>query len=73
MLITQDTKNRTRNLDLGGGLESGDGGDCVIGVEELEEQVSAKGGRTLGGRPHESSRLVVKNRLKVPASPRHNP
>ena len=42
MLITQDAKNRTRNLELGGGLESGDGGDCVRGIEELEEQVSAK-------------------------------
>ena len=39
MLITQDTKNRARNLELGGGLESGDGGDCVIGVQELEEQL----------------------------------
>ena len=43
MLITQDTKNRTRNLELGGGLESGDGGDCVIEIEDLGEQVSAKG------------------------------
>ena len=42
MLITQDAKNRTRNLELGGGLESGDGGDCMRGIEELEEQVSAK-------------------------------
>ena len=45
MLITQDTKNRTRNLELGGGLESGGNGDYVVGIEELEEQVSAKGGR----------------------------
>ena len=37
MLITQDTKNRTRNLELGGGLESGDRGYYVIGIEELEE------------------------------------
>ena len=42
MLITQDTKNRTRNLQLGGGLESGDGGDYVIGIEEQEQQISAK-------------------------------
>ena len=34
-------KNGTRNLELGGGLESGDGGDYVIWIEELEEQVSA--------------------------------
>ena len=54
MLITQDTKNRTRNLEVGGGLESGDGGDCVIGTEELEELVSAKGGRTHCGRPREA-------------------
>ena len=25
MVITQDTKEKTRNLDLGGGLKSGDG------------------------------------------------
>ena len=40
MLIMQDTKNRTRTLELHGGLESGDGGDYVIGIEELEEQRS---------------------------------
>ena len=45
MLITEDTKNRTRNLELGGELESGDGGYCVRGIDELEGQVSAKGGR----------------------------
>ena len=39
MLITQDTKNKSRNLELGGGLESGDGGDYVTGIEEQEEQV----------------------------------
>ena len=57
MLITQDTKNRTRNLELGGGLERGDGRDYVIGIEELEEQVWAKGGRTHCGRPHEARSL----------------
>ena len=46
MLITQDTKNTVRDLELGDGLESGDGGDDVIGMEEVAEQVSAKGGRT---------------------------
>ena len=44
MLITHDTKNRARNLELGGGLESGDDGDYAIGIEELVEQVSAEGG-----------------------------
>ena len=37
MFITQDTKNKTRNLELSGGLESGGGGDYVTGIEELEE------------------------------------
>ena len=41
MLITQDAK-KTRNLGLGGGLKRGDGGDYVIGIEEQEEQVTAK-------------------------------
>ena len=35
MLITQDIKNKTRNLDLSGGLESINGGDYVIGIEVL--------------------------------------
>ena len=67
MLITQDTKNRARNLESGGGLESGDGGDCVIGIEELEEQVSAKGGRTRCSRPHEAQNLgnIVKKSQQV--------
>ena len=43
MLIAQDTKNKARNLEMGGGLGSGDRGDYVIVVGELEEQVSAKG------------------------------
>ena len=58
MLITQDTKNKTRNLELSGGLESGDGGDYVTGIEELERQVSVKGGRTHCGRPHKASTLL---------------
>ena len=44
MVITQDTKSRTRIPELGGGLESDDGRDYVIGIEELEENVSVKGG-----------------------------
>ena len=43
--ITQDY-NKTRNLELGRVLESGDCGDCVLGIKEPEEQVSAKNGRT---------------------------
>ena len=62
MLITQEKK--TRNLELGGGLESGDGGHYVIGIEEQAEQVSAKNGRTHCGRPHEARKLVVRNRKK---------
>ena len=54
MLITQDTKKKTLNLELGGDLERGGGGDDVVGIEELEEKVSAKGGRTHCGRPHEA-------------------
>ena len=57
MLITQDTKRRIRNLEMGGDLESGDGGDDVIGIGEQEEQVPAKGGRTHCGRPHEARSL----------------
>ena len=58
MHMTHDTKNRTRNLELSGGLESGDGGDYVIGIEELEEQVSANGDRTHCGRSHEARSLL---------------
>ena len=60
MLITQDTKNRTRNIELGGGLENDDGGDYVMGIDELEEQVSAKGGRTHCGQLHEARSLMLK-------------
>ena len=49
----QDMKEETRNL----GLESGDGGDDVIGIKEQEEQFSAKGGRTHCGGSHEARRL----------------
>ena len=35
MLITQDTKNKTRIPELGGGLESCDGRDFVMGIEKL--------------------------------------
>ena len=39
-------KKKARNLKLGGGLGRGDGGDYVKGIEELEDQVPAKGGGT---------------------------
>ena len=42
-LITQDRKEKIRNLDLGGGLVSGDGG---LEIEELEKQAQPKSGRT---------------------------
>ena len=58
MLITEDTKIRTRNPGLGGGLESGDGGDYVIGIDELDEQVLAKGGKKHCGRLHEAPSLL---------------
>ena len=58
MLITQDTRNRTRSLQLGSGLESGDGGDYVIGIDELDEQVLAKGGKKHCGRLHEAPSLL---------------
>ena len=35
-------ENKRRNLEVGGGLESGDGGDCVIGIEELESRSRQK-------------------------------
>ena len=58
MLITQDTERKTRNLELGGGLESGDGGDYIIGIEEVQEQVPAKGGGTHCRRPHKAWGLL---------------
>ena len=60
MLITQDQEKGTRDLELGGGLESGDDGDYVIRIQELEEQLSAKGGRTHSGRPHEARNVLCK-------------
>ena len=58
MLITQDTHNRTLNLELDGGFGSGDHGDCVIGIEEMEEQGFANGDRAHCGRPHEARSLL---------------
>ena len=58
MLITQDTNKKTRNLELGGGLEAGVGRDDVIAIEELEEHVPAKGGRTHRGLSHEDRSVL---------------
>ena len=52
-------------------MESGDGGDYVIAIEELEK-ISAKGGITLRSTAR-SPKLVVANRKKLPAGPRHLP
>ena len=38
------THYKERRHELGGGLESGDGGDYVKGFDEMVEQVVAKGG-----------------------------
>ena len=57
-MLIKDTKNRTLNLELGGGLESGDGGDNVMRNEDLEEKVSANGVRTHCGRPHEARSVL---------------
>ena len=62
MPITPDTKKKTRNLQLGGGLEGGDGGDYVVEIGEQEEQVTVKRDRRLCGGPARSSKLVVKNK-----------
>ena len=53
-----DTKAKTHNLELGGGLEDSDGGDRLIVMEEREEQVGAKGGGTRGGRLHDTQSLL---------------
>ena len=61
------TQKTTRNVELGGGLDSGDGGDYVIGIGEVEEQVPAKVGRTHGGRAYEarsSLSRIVKNQRR---------
>ena len=60
MPVTQVTKMKTRNLDLGGSLESGCGGYDVSWIEDQEEQVLAQGGRTCCGRPHEPHSFLSK-------------
>ena len=50
MHITQYVrKNRTRKLELGVGFKSGEREDYVIGIAELEEQVSANRSTTRCG------------------------
>ena len=51
-------RKRTPNLELGGGLRSGDSGDDVVGIEEMEEQVPVRSGRTHCGRPHKDRCLL---------------
>ena len=53
-------KKTTRNLELGGGLAGSDGGDNVMGSEEVEK-VPAKGGRTHCSQPHEVRNLLRKS------------
>ena len=65
MFITQDTKSKTRNLELGSGLESRDVGDYVNGIEYLEGQVSAKDGKAHRGRPHKVRTLFCDNPKKI--------
>ena len=62
VLITQETKVKPRNIKLGGGLQGGDGRDDVIGIEEQEEQVPAKGGRTNCAADRTKLEAVVINR-----------
>ena len=63
----QHTKNRTRNHALGGRWESGEGGLYVItgGAGLLSGWQNTL--RSTARR----SKVVVKNRKKVPAGPRH--
>ena len=54
----QDTKKTTNNLELGGDLARGDRGDHVIEIEEVTEQVPAKGCTKRCGRPHQARSLL---------------
>ena len=71
MVITQVTKNWTRIPELGGGLESGDGRDYVIGIEELEK-VSVKSGEHTAVDRTKLEACCEKSQ-NVPARPRHIP
>ena len=62
MLITQETQVKSRNIELGGGLEGGDGGDGVIRIEEQEGQVPAKRGSTYCAVDHTKLEVVVIDR-----------
>ena len=50
--------NKRRDLELDVPFESGDGGAYAIRIEKLEKRISANGGRTHCGRPHESRSLL---------------
>ena len=65
---SKDTKNKTRNLELRGGLESGDGGDDVIGIGTGGTGLGERWQNTLRSTAR-SSKLVVKNLLKSNARP----
>ena len=53
---------KSRNIELGGGLEGGDGGDGVIRIEEQEGQVPAKRGSTYCAVDHTKLEVVVIDR-----------
>ena len=58
MLITQGTTKKKLNIELSTGLNKGDGGYDVVGMEEYEDQIPAKRYRTLCGGPHEARSLL---------------
>ena len=55
----EGNEKKAWNLDLGS-FEVGDGGNAVMEIEEHENQVPVKGGRTHRGRPHEARILIGK-------------
>ena len=70
-MIDRCSSRRTqkkRDLELGGGLESGDGGGYVIENEEQEKGLGERWQNTLRSAAR-SSKLVVKNLEKSSASP----
>lgn len=63
------TLDKTRNLEVRGGLDSGHGGEDMIGGEKREGQVAANGGKTpwstgtkLQGRECSVPRRIVRAR-----------
>ena len=57
MLITQDTKNNATSSWVAAWIAV-TAEIYVIGIEEVEEQVPVKGGRTHYCRPHEARSLL---------------